>query len=247
MKRIDVVGFGPGDYEYMTMEAIHAIEAADLVVGYTTYVDLLKAIFPEKAYLATPMMGEVKRCQMALDEARKGKRIALVSSGDAGIYGMAGIMLEIAGKCEEKIDVHVVAGVTAASAGAALIGAPLMNDFAVVSMSDLMVPFEQIMKRVEAAAAGDFVICIYNPKSKKRVDHLAKAAEIIMRYRSEETPVGLVRHIGRKDKNYEIVTLGTLAESDVDMFTTVIVGNSMTQLVDGKMITARGYQVSGEK
>lgn len=247
MKRIDVVGFGPGDYEYMTMEAIHAIEAADLVVGYTTYVDLLKEIFPDKAYMATPMMGEVKRCQMALDEAKKGKRIALVSSGDSGIYGMAGIMLEIAQACEEKIEVHVVPGVTAACAGAAMIGAPLMNDFAVVSMSDLMVPFEQIMKRVECAAAGDFVICIYNPKSKKRVDHLAKAAEIIMKYRSEDTPVGLVRHIGRKERNYEIVTLGTLAESEVDMFTTVIVGNSTTTVTDGRMITARGYKVPGQQ
>ncbi len=246
MKRIDVVGFGPGDYEYMTIEAVHAIEAADLIVGYTTYVEILKEFFPEKDYLATPMMGEVKRCQMALEEAKKGRRIALVSSGDSGIYGMAGIMLEIAQKCEEKIDVRVVAGVTAAASGAAMIGAPLMNDFAVVSMSDLMVPFEQIMKRVDHAASGDFVICIYNPKSKKRTDHLAKAAEIIMKYRSPKTPVGLVRHIGRKDRNFEIVTLETLAESDVDMFTTVIVGNSMTKIEGGKMITVRGYQVPEE-
>ncbi len=246
MKRIDVVGFGPGDYEYMTLEAIHAIEDANLVVGYTTYIELLKTIFPDKDYLATPMMGEVKRCQIALDEALKGKRVALVSSGDSGIYGMAGIMLEIAQQCEEKIEVYVVAGVTAASAGAAMVGAPLMNDFAVVSMSDLMVPFEQIMKRVEHAAAGDFVICIYNPKSKKRVDHLKKAAELIMKYRSGETPVALMHQIGRKERHYEIVTLDKLAESDVDMFTTVIIGNSATKVAEGRMITPRGYQVPEE-
>ncbi len=243
MKRIDVIGFGPGNYEYMTIEAVQAIKAADVIIGYSTYVELLKKNFCRKRYLDTPMKREVERCKMALEEAMKGQRVALVSSGDSGIYGMAGIMLQVIEAAGSEVPVHIIAGVTAASSGAAMLGAPLMNDFAVISLSDLMTSYEQIMKRVRCAAEGDFVICLYNPKSRKRQGHLAEAADIIMEYRPAETPVGLVHKAGRDDASDEMMTLGELKNADVDMFTTVIIGNSMTYVRNGKMITPRGYQL----
>ena len=180
---------------------------------------------------------------MALEEAVKGQRVALVSSGDSGIYGMAGIMLQVVQAAAAEVEVHNIAGVTAASSGAAMLGAPLMNDFAVISLSDLMTPYEQIMKRVRCAAEGDFVLCLYNPKSRKRQEHLAEAVDVIRRYRPEETPVGLVHKAGRADGFCEITTLDGLKSADVDMFTTVIIGNSMTYVRDGKMITPRGYSL----
>ena len=243
MKRIDVIGFGPGNYDYMTIEAVQALKEADVIVGYSTYVELLKKIFTEKKYLNTPMTREVERCRMALEEAVKGQRVALVSSGDSGIYGMAGIMLQVVQAAAAEVEVHIIAGVTAASSGAAMLGAPLMNDFAVISLSDLMTPYEQIMKRVRCAAEGDFVLCLYNPKSRKRQEHLAEAVDVIRRYRPEETPEGLVHKAGRADGFCEITTLDGLKSADVDMFTTVIIGNSMTYVRDGKMITPRGYSL----
>jgi precorrin-3B C17-methyltransferase len=202
---------------------------------------LLKEIFPKKNYLATPMTREIERCRMALDEAMKNQKVALVSSGDSGIYGMAGIMLEVVQASGYDVPVKIIPGVTAASAGAAMLGAPLMNDFAVISLSDLMVPLEQIMKRVRCAAEGDFVLCIYNPKSRKRKDYLEKAADILMSFRKPETPVGIVHRAGRENSSKEFTTLGELKHADVDMFTIVIVGNSVTRIQDGRMITPRGY------
>lgn len=241
MKRIDVVGFGPGGYEYMTIQAIAAMKAADIIVGYTTYIDLLRGIFPDKNFLDTPMTREVERCRIALEEAMKGQQVALVSSGDSGIYGMAGIMLQVVQASGADIPVRIIPGVTAASAGASMLGAPLMNDFAVISLSDLMVPLEQIMLRVKCATEGDFVICLYNPKSRKRKDYLEKAADIVMSFRDSETPVGIVRRAGRENSTYELTTLRELKNAEVDMFTIVIIGNSMTYVRDGKMITPRGY------
>lgn len=241
MNRIDVVGFGPGGYEYMTIQAIAAMKAADIIVGYTTYIDLLRGIFPDKNFLDTPMTREVERCRIALEEAMKGQQVALVSSGDSGIYGMAGIMLQVVQASGADIPVRIIPGVTAASAGASMLGAPLMNDFAVISLSDLMVPLEQIMLRVKCAAEGDFVICLYNPKSRKRKDYLEKAADIVMSFRDSETPVGIVRRAGRENSTYELTTLRELKNAEVDMFTIVIIGNSMTYVRDGKMITPRGY------
>lgn len=241
MKRIDVVGFGPGGYEYMTIQAIAAMKAADIIVGYTTYIDLLRGIFPDKNFLDTPMTREVERCRIALEEAMKGQQVALVSSGDSGIYGMAGIMLQVVQASGADIPVRIIPGVTAASAGASMLGAPLMNDFAVISLSDLMVPLEQIMLRVKCAAEGDFVICLYNPKSRKRKDYLEKAADIVMSFRDSETPVGIVRRAGRENSTYELTTLRELKNAEVDMFTIVIIGNSMTYVRDGRMITPRGY------
>lgn len=243
MKRIDVIGFGPGNYEYMTVEAVEALKEADLIVGYTTYIELVRELFPEKKYMETPMTKEVERCRIALEQAQRGQRVALVSSGDSGIYGMAGIMLQVVQASGEEVPVHIVAGVTAASSGAAMLGAPLMNDFAIISLSDLLIPLEHIMKRIRCAAEGDFVICLYNPKSRKRKDYLEKAAEIIMEYRDEGTPVGLVHRAGRKDACCEVTTLAELKNAGVDMFTTVIIGNSTTYTEGGKMITPRGYRV----
>ena len=233
MGKLYVVGFGPGGYEHMTEKAIEVIKNADVVTGYTTYVNILKEFFPDKNYLATPMM----------PEAMKDQTVALVSSGDSGIYGMAGIIYQVAEEMNANIEIETVPGVTAASAAASVLGAPLMHDFAVISLSDLMTPFDLIMKRVDCAGQGDMIVCLYNPKSKKRVDYVEKAADILMKYRKPETPVGIVRNAGRKDETSCITTLGELKDADIDMFSVVIVGNSQTYTKNGRMITPRGYRV----
>ena len=210
MGKLYVVGFGPGGYEHMTAKCIDVIKNADVVTGYTTYVNILKEYFPDKNYIATPMMQEVKRCEMAVEEAMKDQ---------------------------------TVPGVTAASAAASVLGAPLMHDFAVISLSDLMTPLDLIMKRVDCAGQGDLIVCLYNPKSKKRVDYVEKAADILMKYRKAETPVGIVRNAGRKDESHCITTLGALKDADIDMFSVVIIGNSQTYEKNGRMITPRGYRL----
>lgn len=241
--RVYVVGFGPGKKEYMTIEAASVIENADLIVGYTTYVNLLKEEFPEKEYLTTPMRKEVERCRIAVEKAMEGNTVAMVSSGDSGIYGMAGVVMEVAEEMNADVEVIPVAGVTAASAAAAVLGAPLMHDFSIISLSDLMTPLEKIYKRVSCAAEGDFVICLYNPKSNKRVEYLENAAERIMKFRSEDTPVGIVRNAGRDNMESWLTTLGELKNEPVDMFCIVLIGNSQTYVKNGKMITPRGYKV----
>lgn len=246
MGRLMVIGFGPGGQEDMTYRAQKAIEEADIVVGYTTYIELLKPLFPEKEYLATPMMQEVKRCEMAVELAKKHQKIALVSSGDSGIYGMAGIVMEVAKKKNAPIEVEVVPGITAASAAAAILGAPLMHDFSVISLSDLMTPLSLIMKRVECAGMADMIVCLYNPKSKKRTTYVEQAADILMKYRDKKTPVGVVRHAGRKEQSSYITTLEELKDMPLDMFCVVIIGNSSTYVMDQKMITPRGYETKYE-
>lgn len=188
------------------------------------------------------MTKEMDRCRMAIDLAAEGKTVAMVSSGDSGIYGMAGILLEIANEKQSDVEIETVPGVTAASAAASVLGAPLMHDFAVISLSDLMTPFDRIMKRVDCAGAGDFIVCLYNPKSKKRVDYVEKAADILMKYRSADTPVGVVRHAGREEESSFLTTLGEIKDAPIDMFSIVIIGNSNTYVKDGKMITPRGYE-----
>lgn len=242
MGRLTVVGFGPGGYEDMTNRAVKAIEEAEVVIGYTTYVELLKRVFPEKEYAATPMMQEVKRCEMAVEMAERYDRIAIVSSGDSGIYGMAGIVIETAAKKHAKIDIEVVPGITAASAAAAILGAPLMHDFSVISLSDLMTPIDLIMQRIECAGMSDMIVCLYNPKSKKRTAYVEQAADILMRYRRNDTPVGVVRHAGREEQSAYLTTLGELKDAPLDMFCVVLIGNSATYIMDGKMITPRGYE-----
>ncbi len=243
MAKLYVVGFGPGGYDHMTHRAAQVIEGADVVTGYTTYVEMLKGIFPDKNYLSTPMKKEVDRCRMAIEEAMKGQEVAMVSSGDSGIYGMAGIVLQMVEEMQAKIEVEIVPGVTAASAAASILGAPLMHDFAVISLSDLMTPLDKIMHRVECAAMADFVICLYNPKSKKRADYVEKAAALVAKHQGMDVPAGIVRNAGRPDEHMEITTVGELKTADIDMFSIVIIGNSQTYVKDGRMITPRGYTI----
>ena len=243
MGKLYVVGFGPGGYEHMTAKCIDVIEKADIVTGYTTYVEMLKEFFPDKTYLATPMMQEVKRCRTAVEEAMKDQTVAMVSSGDSGIYGMAGIIYQVAEEMGADIEIETVPGVTAASAAASVLGAPLMHDFAVISLSDLMTPLDLIMKRVDCAGQSDLIVCLYNPKSKKRTGYVEQAADILMRYRSSGTPVGIVRNAGRKGEQSQITTLGELKNAEIDMFSVVLIGNSQTYVSRGRMITPRGYNL----
>lgn len=235
-----MVGIGPGAYEQMTMRAVRALEGCDVIVGYTVYVELVKEHFADKRFLTTPMKKEVDRCVLAFEEAAKGNTVAMICSGDAGVYGMSGLMLEI-GKGYPEIEVEVIPGVTAANGGAAVLGAPLIHDFAVISLSDLLTPWEKIEKRLLMASEADFVICLYNPSSRKRHDYLQKACDLMMRYKSPDTVCGLAANIGREGESCRVLTLKELRETKVDMFTTVYVGNSQTKEMDGKMVTPRGY------
>ena len=240
---LHVVGFGPGGKDHMTFKAAEAISKADVVTGYTTYVKLMKPIFPDKEYKATGMMKEVERCRMAIEDAMTGKDVAMISSGDSGIYGMAGIIYQLADEMKADIDIDVVPGITAASTAASVLGAPLMHDLAIISLSDLMTPIDLIMKRVDCAGIGDMIVCLYNPKSKGRTEYLAQAQEILLKHRKADTPVGIVRNAGRDDEKSAITTLGDLDKADVDMFCIVIIGNSQTYVSNGRMITPRGYRL----
>ncbi len=240
--KIYVVGIGPGNREYMTPQAVAAIEESDVVVGYTLYVELVKELVKDKEVKSTAMKQEVDRCRMALESALEGKTVAFVCSGDAGVYGMAGVMSEVAADHPE-VEIITVPGITAACSGAAVLGAPLIHDFAVISLSDLLTPWEKIEKRLRAAAEADFAVCIYNPKSKKRRDYIDRAAEIMSCAKSWDTPCGYVKNIGREGEKAVVCTMADLKDNDdIDMFTTVFVGNSATKVINGKLVTPRGYQ-----
>lgn len=241
MSKIYVVGIGPGEYEQMTMRAAQALKSCDVIVGYTVYVDLVREHFADKEFLTTPMKKEVDRCVLAFEEAKKGKTVAMICSGDAGVYGMSGLMLEI-GKDYPETEVEVIPGVTAATGGAAVLGAPLIHDFALISLSDLLTPWEKIEKRLMLASQADFVICLYNPSSKKRRDYLKKACDLMMQHKSPDTVCGIVMNIGREGESMQVLTLKELRDTQVDMFTTVFVGNSQTKEINGKMVTPRGYK-----
>ncbi len=235
------MGLGPGGRDHLTPAAQAALRAAEVVVGYRPYLDLVSDLLAGKRTVASGMREEVPRAQAAIAEAQRGARVAVVSTGDAGIYGMAGLVMELLpDDCD--IPVEVVPGITAASAAAACLGAPLMNDFAVISLSDLMTPLAVIEQRLRAAAAGDFVIALYNPRSHRRHEPLANALAILRAQRPPNTPVGLVRNALRAEQAVHITTLAELVEGEVDMLTTVIVGNSMTAVRHGRMVTARGYE-----
>ncbi len=236
-----VVGMGPGARGTMTQDAIAAIEASDLLCGYTAYIDLIKDDYPDKAILTTPMRQEVERCEKALQAANADRTVAMICSGDAGIYGMAGLIYELAPTYAD-VEIVVVPGVTAAISGAAVLGAPLMNDFCVISLSDLLTPWDVIEKRLHGAGAGDFSVALYNPMSHKRTEHLRRACDILLQYRDPSTVCGWVENIGREGCNYKLMTLNELRQETVSMFTTVFIGNSQTQNINGKMITLRGYQ-----
>ena len=241
MNKLYVIGIGPGEYEQMTLKAIHAMEKSEVIIGYTVYVDLVKEHFPGKEFLTTPMKKEVDRCVMAFEEAKKGKVVSMICSGDAGVYGMSGLMYEV-GVNYPEVELEIIPGVTAETGGAAVLGAPLIHDFCLISLSDLLTPWEKIEARLLAAAEADFVVCLYNPSSRKRSDYLQKACDLMMQYKSPETVCGIVSYIGRDGEHYEVMDLKTLRDTKVDMFTTVWVGNSQTKEINGKMVTPRGYR-----
>ena len=236
---IYVVGLGPGRKEEMTGRALAALERCDTILGYRAYIDLVRRIFPDKDLRASPMKAEVERCREALELALSGRTVGLVSSGDPGVYGMAGLMLEVAGG---RTDVEVVPGVTAANSAAALLGAPLMHDFAVISLSDLLTPWNLIERRLDAVAAADFVVCLYNPVSRGRPTHLQWACDILLRYKAPETVAGWARSVGREEEKRCVTTLGKLRDAELDMFCTAIVGNIGTTVMEGRMVTPRGYR-----
>ncbi len=243
MGKITIVGIGPGNISEMTPKARLAIETAEIIAGYNTYIKLIPELVSGKKIIGTAMMQEIERCQMAIEESRSGKNVALISSGDAGIYGMAGLVIDMILDLpeNERPQFEVVAGISAVNAAAAILGAPLMHDFAVISLSDLMTPWELIKKRVECAAVGDFVIALYNPKSKKRVKNILEVQEILLRYKNKNTPVGIVTNAGRLNEQKIISTLENFTTEEINMFTLVLIGNSQTYVKAGFMITPRGY------
>lgn len=242
MNKIYVVGMGPGNERYMTDEAKEALNYADVIIGYTLYINLLGDRYQDKELLSTPMKQEKERCLLCFEKASTGKTVALVCSGDAGIYGLASLILEL-GKDYPDTEVEVVAGITAASSGAAVLGAPLNHDFCVISLSDLLTPWEKIEKRLRSAAMGDFAIALYNPSSHKRADYLEKACNILLEYIDEDRACGYVENIGREGTRAVTCSLSELKETKVNMFTTVFIGNQGSRIINGRLVTKRGYQV----
>lgn len=241
--KIYAVGLGPGDMDYLAPRAREAILRSDVIAGYTGYVELIPELLMDKEIIATGMKSEAERCEAAIDEALKGKQVCVVSSGDAGIYGMAALLYELAEK-NPQIEIEVIPGITAAVSAAAILGSPLANDFAVISLSDLLTPWGVIEKRLAACGAADMVMCLYNPESKKRSDYLERACNIALMYKPPETKCGYVRNAFRGvDSESRICTLDELSKARVDMFTTVIIGNSSTKIMNGKLVTVRGYRL----
>jgi len=227
----------------MTERAVKALESCDVITGYNVYVNLIKDEFPGKKFVSNGMRKEVDRCKATLEEALKGQTVAIISSGDAGVYGMAGIMCQVAADYPD-VDIEVIPGVTAACSGAALLGAPLICDFCLISLSDLLTPWEKIEKRLDCASQADFCIAIYNPRSHKRQDYLKKACEIMLKNQSGDIPCGIVHNIGREGESYELTTLKELGDNEnVDMFSTVIIGNSQSKVINGRIVTPRGYHL----
>ncbi len=240
--KIYITGIGPGNLENMTLKALEVLSFCDTIIGYKVYIELARHYFKDKEFLSTGMAEEVQRCELCFKKAAEGKNVALVCSGDAGIYGMAELMYQT-GTAYPDIPFEIVPGVTAASSGAALLGAPLIQDFAVISLSDLLTPWEKIEKRIIATAYADMVICLYNPSSKKRAGYLKKACQLILKYALPETICGITENIGREGEKWAVYTLKELAEIPVNMFTTVFIGNSQTKVIDGMMVTPRGYKI----
>ena len=242
MSKLSIVGIGPGDYDNMTVRADRVLRECDTIIGYTVYVDLVKERYPGKEFRSTPMTREVDRCRMALDAAREGKQVAMVCSGDSGIYGMAALIYELRGESAQPA-VEVVPGLTAACSGAALLGAPLTHDFAVISLSDYLTPWDKIEARLEAAATSDLTVVLYNPVSRTRPQHLKRACEILLRRLPADRLCGVVRNIGREGESARLLTLAALRDdTEADMFSTVFVGNAQTRVIGGKLVTPRGYR-----
>lgn len=244
MGKISIIGIGPGNEFDMTPRARLAIESAEVVAGYETYLKLIPELISGKKIIGTAMRQEIQRAQLAIDEARNGRSVAVISSGDAGIYGMAGLVIEMILNLPEEVQpkFEVIAGISAINSAAAILGAPLMHDFAVISLSDLLTSWETIKKRVRAAAEGDFVLALYNPKSKRRVTNIEEVQKILLEYREKNTPVGIVTNAGRTDEKKIISTLENFTGEDINMFSLVLVGNSKTFVKSNFMITPRGYE-----
>ncbi len=240
MKKLYVVGIGPGGADGMTERAVRVLSESDVIAGYTVYVDLIRERFPGREFLTTPMRREEERVRLALAEAAAGKTVAMVSSGDPGVFGMSCLCEELAGEYP-GVEVETVPGVSAMLSGAAVLGAPLSHDFAVISLSDLLTPWETIERRLRAAAEADFVICLYNPASHKRKDHLRRACGIVLEKASPDTVCGVARNVGREGEETRLLTLAELRDYEADMFTTVFIGNSQTRVIGGRMVTPRGY------
>ena len=238
--RLYIVGIGPGDASSLTEKARAALTEADVICGYTLYVELIRSLFPDKEVFSTGMTGEKDRCMACLERAASGETVALICSGDAGIYGMASPVFEMVPAYPEA-EITVIPGVTAAVSGAALLGAPLGHDFCVISLSDRLTDWTVIEKRLRCASAGDFVLCLYNPVSRHRADYLRRACDILLESRLPETVCGITRNIGREGESWRILTLAELSRVPADMFTTVFIGSSATRAVAGRMVTPRGY------
>lgn len=247
---IYIVGIGPGKSDGMTIEAKNALEASDVIVGYGVYIDLVRDAFPDKQFAQTSMGKEIERCKLCFDFALEGKAVSMICSGDSGVYGMAEPVLSLQkeNSVYQRVEVCVIPGVTAATSGAAVLGAPLNHDFCVISLSDLLTPWEIIEKRLRAAVEGDFAMAIYNPSSHKRADYLKKACQIMLDAgASPDRACGYVKNIGREGTESHTCTLKELQTAQVDMFTTVFIGNSQSQIVktgaDTKLLTKRGYKI----
>ena len=246
MGKVTVVGIGPGSLMDMTERARRAIDEAEVLVGYHTYIELIEPLIKGREVIGTGMRQEVERCKAAV-EAALTKSVVVVSSGDAGVYGMAGLVLELLLNIDksQRPAFEVISGVSAVNAAASVLGAPLMHDFAVISLSDLLTPWELITKRVELAAQADFVIALYNPKSHKRIENIREVQEIVLKYRSKNTPVGIVTGASRSNETKVITTLEKFTEESINMFSLVIIGNSTTYVKEGYMLTPRGYKDLG--
>ena len=240
MGKIYVVGLGPGNKENMTFRAYDVLKNSDIIIGYKTYVDLIEGMFPDKKIIKSYMKKEVERCEETLKLALEGNIISLISSGDAGVYGMAGLMLEIA---DGQVEVEIVPGITSANASASLGGAPIVHDSVNISLSNLLTDWELIKKRIDLASQGDFVITLYNPKSSGRPELINEARDIMLKHKRKDTPVLIARNVGREGENYDITTLDKILDYEINMFSTVIIGNSNTKVLNNKMITPRGYKV----
>ena len=240
MSKLIVAGIGPGGRDSMTIGVDKALRSADVIVGYSVYVDLVKNDYPGKEFITTPMTKEAERCQIALDRAKLGQNVVMICSGDSGIYGMAALIYELRGESDTP-DIEVLPGITAACSGGALLGAPLTHDFAVISLSDRLTPWETIQQRLECAAQADLSIVLYNPASKGRPDTLSKACDILLKLLPENRPCGIAYAIGREGESSAVISLAELRNADVNMFCTIFIGNSDTKVIAGKLVTPRGY------
>ena len=240
---IFVIGLGPGGRDETTPRALRALERCDVIIGYSVYAEMAGRIFPEKDVRAFSMRQEIERCRTAVELALSGNIVGVVSGGDPGVYGMAGAVLEVAESCGGGVDIEIVPGVTACCSAASVLGAPIAHDFAVISLSDILTPWDVIERRIELASEADFVICIYNPSSGKRADYLRRACDIALRTRSGETPAAWVRMAGREGESSRVLTLSKLRDKRLDMFCTAFIGNSLTKTWGGRMVTPRGYKL----